>query len=1031
MPRLSSLPGSSLQVRVDPSLYSYPALYSLDVSRDLVVEGETFEVYLYTANVADSTTVAYTITGVSSNDIGGASLTGNFTVNNNFASLLVSVSTDILDEDLETFTLTIDATGDSVSVALLDPVFVLSSDKEMVNEGQSFTIRLDTLGVSDGTLIDYTITGVFSDDINGVSLTGFFTMVNDTSQITFTTSVNPEVEGEETFTLTLNNGFASIAVSITEPTFTLSSNKTDCDEGSNFSIILTTTDIVDSTEIAYTITGVTSGDINDAPLTGFFTITNDNDSVTFTVSNDRVTEGEETFTLSLDNGEDSIDVTINDTSLTPVYSLSRSSETVNEGESVTITLTTANVDPGELVPYTITGIGITAGDLGLASLTGNFTVAGNYASGSASLIVNVSADTTTEGVEVFTVNLDDKAVGISVTINDTSRTPGYSIGMPASVNEGDTFTVTLSTENVVNGTTIPYTITGVTSADINGRLLTGNFVVNNDSASFNVTTTQDALTEGDESMTVTCSTLPGSPSATTIIRDTSRTPIYTLSRSTSSVNEGSQFIIYLDTQNVNMPATVNYTITGVASADIGGASLTGSFNLIGNYNDGYGSVAFNVTADYVTEGTETFTLTLTGITSPPSISVTINDTTTFGALAYTLAPPSNDDANFAYANDIDASPGYIVVGAVGYKAYIYRVSDGNLVASLSNPNIGVTGTGNRWAFSVSCSDTYTVVGAWQERPFGTGSPADVGLVRYYQTSTGSLTSTQYVNPYQAWGGEENGYSVHTRESYSVFSTPGEYSFDQTSGTWKIDGGWVHLRTATGGQLASTMNPNIKSTADNDRFGNSCRVNANGVVAIYSNEQPAAATTPRGVLYLYSYSNGQLTRQQTLEISSVDNSNTTEPAAGANRQLALNDTYVVLGNISHKGSTSGLIGQGAAYIYRISDGAFIRSHLSDEDQDANFSSERTQFGCAVAINSTYVAVGSRYSSAVVNGVTLSRSGKVKLFRLSDGVLVRTFVDPEQAANNQFGSAIAMNESRLCVSSFNPTDLRWTVRVFGIG
>lgn len=103
---------------------------------------------------------------------------------------------------------------------------------------------------------------------------------------------------------------------------------------------------------------------------------------------------------------------------TPTYALTRSSATVNEGASVTITLTTTNVNNGTSVPYTITGTGITAADLGLASLTGSFIVSSN----SASLVIAVANDFTTEGLETFTVTLNSiiPAVAVSVGITDSS-----------------------------------------------------------------------------------------------------------------------------------------------------------------------------------------------------------------------------------------------------------------------------------------------------------------------------------------------------------------------------------------------------------------------------------------------------------------------------------------------------------------------------------------------------------------------------------------------------------------------------------
>lgn len=103
---------------------------------------------------------------------------------------------------------------------------------------------------------------------------------------------------------------------------------------------------------------------------------------------------------------------------TPTYALGRSSATVNEGGSVIITLTTTNVSNGTAVPYTITGTGITAADLGLGSLTGSFTVSSN----TASLVINIASDFTTEGSETFTVTLNSitPTVNVSVSITDSS-----------------------------------------------------------------------------------------------------------------------------------------------------------------------------------------------------------------------------------------------------------------------------------------------------------------------------------------------------------------------------------------------------------------------------------------------------------------------------------------------------------------------------------------------------------------------------------------------------------------------------------
>ena len=97
-------------------------------------------------------------------------------------------------------------------------------------------------------------------------------------------------------------------------------------------------------------------------------------------------------------------------------------------------------------------------------------------------------------------------------------------------------------------------------------------------------------------------------------------PAFYLVRSKASVKEGTSFIIYLETDNVARSAIVPYTITGVSSADISSASLTGNFTI-----DSSGDALLTVNVSNVA-GNKSFTLTLDG--KGISTSVTINDTST-------------------------------------------------------------------------------------------------------------------------------------------------------------------------------------------------------------------------------------------------------------------------------------------------------------------------------------------------------------------------------------------------------------------
>ena len=97
------------------------------------------------------------------------------------------------------------------------------------------------------------------------------------------------------------------------------------------------------------------------------------------------------------------------------YTASADVTSVNEGGTITFTITTANVAPGS-ISYTITGID--AGDISAGALTGNITTTGSAASASGTTQITLTNDSSTEGTETATFTAGGSSV--SVTINDTS-----------------------------------------------------------------------------------------------------------------------------------------------------------------------------------------------------------------------------------------------------------------------------------------------------------------------------------------------------------------------------------------------------------------------------------------------------------------------------------------------------------------------------------------------------------------------------------------------------------------------------------
>lgn len=139
-------------------------------------------------------------------------------------------------------------------------------------------------------------------------------------QVTF--SANDQVN--------VSTSVKDFAVSPPQTTGTLVASVTNVDEGSSVLFTLPTVGYANGATFPYTITGISAADLSPASLTGNMTVSGSSATKTITTSSDNTTEGAETMTFSVDG--QSVDVTVNDTSLSPpTYSVSKTSTSVNEG----------------------------------------------------------------------------------------------------------------------------------------------------------------------------------------------------------------------------------------------------------------------------------------------------------------------------------------------------------------------------------------------------------------------------------------------------------------------------------------------------------------------------------------------------------------------------------------------------------------------------------------------------------------------------------------------------------------------------
>ena len=213
------------------------------------------------------------------------------------------------------------------------------------------------------------------------------------------------------------------------PTYFFSLSTTSINEGGSFTTTVTTTNVDDGTTLYWELsgTGITSGDFSSGALTGSGTVNSGTFNFSHTLAEDATTEGTETIDIKLytDSGRNTqvgntVNVNVNDTSLTPTYAATPVSSTVDEGSSLTINITTTNVADSTTLYWGLTN----SGDFGTSQ--GTVTISSN----SATVSVGPTADSTTEGNETFELNLytdSGRSVLVastgSITIVDTSIAP--------------------------------------------------------------------------------------------------------------------------------------------------------------------------------------------------------------------------------------------------------------------------------------------------------------------------------------------------------------------------------------------------------------------------------------------------------------------------------------------------------------------------------------------------------------------------------------------------------------------------------
>ena len=336
------------------------------------------------------------------------------------------------------------------------------------------------------------------------------------------------------------------------------------------------------------------------------------------------------------------------------YSISPSATTVNEGVTITFTITTTNIANGTTVYWDTTG-GVNAADFSDNAVSGNINVNNNTATFTRTLVNDLSLNQT-EGTETFQIRVSDGtdivATTPAITVNDTSYA-GYTLTTSSTTPaEGTTITITLTTVNVPNGTTIYMRAIKndgsedyFDDADIGDR--SQQVSVQNNSATWNIPITQDFIIDTGEQFKVIAKTggwwLPNPTVATSPVMTIQNTP-FTIAvvPNNTSPSEGDTVTFTVNTTGIPDGTELYYQINGV-TYEYGNTttSTQDAWFYPSTFTVNNNTATFNVVIqqDFVTESDETFVVEIRP--SGSSNVIATSSTVTISNTSYTVSITPN------------------------------------------------------------------------------------------------------------------------------------------------------------------------------------------------------------------------------------------------------------------------------------------------------------------------------------------------------------------------------------------------------
>ena len=213
-------------------------------------------------------------------------------------------------------------------------------------------------------------------------------------------------------------------------------------------------------------------------------------------------------------------------------------------------------------------------------------------------------------------------------------------------------------------------------------------------------------------------------------------------------------------------------------------------------------------------------------------------------------------------------------------------------------------------------------------------------------------------------------------------------------------------------LGSFTNPNPDGTIAGDSFGYSVSIDGNFVLIGSPSED--TPTTNSGLAYLYDASTRSL-----LHTFTNPNSDSTSDGDFFGRGTAMHGNYLIVGAPNESYNNGGGTYSGAAYIFN-TDGEFLHTLVNP---NAYGTKQSDQFGNSVAMWGNYAAI-SGFDEEGAGGE--NSAGAVYVYEVSSGTLLYTLASPNPVINGQFGYGISIHQNYLAIGEPQGTGISGTAK-----